>query len=101
MIAEAPRSLKVVVYLACIAGSFWLGRWAGSWLGERFFPVLGAALAAMLCAVPEERFIWSGWFRSSPGALRWIGRTHNSRLTSHAPAPVALGMALGLLSVLA
>ena len=108
MIAQAPRVLKIAVYHAGVALSFWLGYAVCGAVANRFslYPsaffalVLVVAVTVILGSHLEEKYVWAGWFKSSTEELRWIGRSHSSLLTSAAPAPLSLGLALGLLSVL-
>ena len=108
MISQAPRGLKVAAYLACVALSFWLGyatcgavaKHFSSYPSAFFILVVVAAVMPILGAYLEEKYLWSGWFKSSAEELQWVGRSHSSLLTSAAPAPLSLGLALGLLSVL-
>jgi prolipoprotein diacylglyceryltransferase len=98
----------VVVYLAGVALTFWLGYAVCGTAADHFslYPsaffalVLVAAVTVILGSRLEEKYVWAGWFKSSKDELRWIGRSHSSLLTSAAPAPLSLGLALGFLSVL-
>jgi hypothetical protein len=103
----ATASLKVLVYLASLASALVGGHLVAAAVGDAMphhMPAASALMAACALAVlvagswAEERMLWRGWFRPSRERLEWVGRSRSSFLTSGAPAPLCLGLALGLVS---
>ena len=103
----APSSLKALVYLASLASGLMVGHLVSTALGDAL-PKHGAVVAALIagCALAilvlgiwaEERILWRGWFRPSTERLEWVGKSRGTLLTASAPAPLSLGLALGLVS---
>lgn len=109
MILRAHRSVRLAVYLVAWVVFFALARLLGSaiWLpapGEvpsvpAFFVVIAVAMGVFgLGAWIEEKYLWSGWFSPQEDELERIG-SRSRLLRSAAPPPMALGAALGLLSI--
>jgi hypothetical protein len=109
MSRAAAASLKVLVYLASLAAALVAGHLVAAAVGDALphhMPAASALMAACALGVliagtwAEERMLWRGWFRPSRERLQWVGRSKSSLLTSGAPAPLCLGLALGLVSPL-
>ena len=110
MIPRTPRIVRAAVYLAGVTASFALAQVVcGAAANQiRNYPSTLFLLVLVIAAVTgtlgshmEEKYLWSGWFKNSDEEVWWIGRSRSSLLTSAAPAPLSLGLALGILSVLA
>ncbi len=69
--------------------------------GFVFILVCVIAGILLLVAAPfEQRIFWGRWFEPSEADLNWIGRSAGTKLSSSIPAPVSLGLALGMLVTL-
>lgn len=102
------RASKTAAYLLALAAGLAVGRLAALGVAESLSAPPGAFFAAVcLLALVllaagyrlENRWLWGQWFEPDADDLRRIG-TRSSLLGGSLP-PVSLGVALGLLSVLA